>query len=72
VKSAAAVASPRAAKNAWKTASIRTRLDLMAEDEVLGLKTRAQVISATKRGNARIAEIDELLNASVTTDPLAG
>ncbi|MGN9913543.1 hypothetical protein ACTMTJ_39000 [Phytohabitans sp. LJ34] len=48
--------------------AIRTRLDLIAEDEVLGLKTRVQVISATERGNARIAEIDELLNASVTTD----
>ena len=31
-------------------ADIRTRLELMAEDEVLGLKTRAQVIAATKRG----------------------
>ena len=51
--------------------AIRGRLERMAEDEVLGLKSRAQVIAATKRGNARIAEIDELLNASVTTDPLA-
>ncbi|WP_431726930.1 recombinase family protein [Verrucosispora sp. TAA-831] len=51
--------------------AIRNRLDLMAEDEVLGLKTRAQVIAATKKGNARIAEIDELLNATVTSDPLA-
>jgi site-specific DNA recombinase len=38
---------------------------------VLGLKTRAQVIAATKRANARISEIDELLNATVTSDPLA-
>jgi len=51
--------------------AIRNRLEQMAEDEVLGLKTRAQVIAATKRGKARIAEIDELLNASVTSDPLA-
>jgi site-specific DNA recombinase len=29
--------------------AIRTRLGQMAEDEVLGLKTRAQVIAATKR-----------------------
>ncbi|MEV0611242.1 hypothetical protein AB0I61_33335 [Polymorphospora rubra] len=49
----------------------RRRPGRMAEDEVLGLKTRAQVIAATKRGNARIAEIDEVSNASVTTDPLA-
>ncbi|MDQ7905986.1 recombinase family protein [Phytohabitans sp. ZYX-F-186] len=51
--------------------AIRQRLELMAEDEVLGLKTRAQVIAATKRGNARITEIDELLNATATSDPLA-
>jgi site-specific DNA recombinase len=51
--------------------AIRNRLEQMAEDEVLGLKTRAQVIAATKRGNGRIGEIDELLNASATTDPLA-
>jgi len=48
----------------------RTRLEQMAEDEVLGLKTRAQVIAATKRADARIGEIDELLNATVTSDPL--
>jgi DNA invertase Pin-like site-specific DNA recombinase len=51
--------------------AIRNRLDLMAEDEVLGLKTRAQVIAATKRANARIGEIDDLLNATATSDPLA-
>jgi hypothetical protein len=51
--------------------AIRGRLDLMAEDEVLGLKTRAQVIAATKRANVRIEEIDDLLNATVTDDPLA-
>lgn len=52
-------------------AAIRARLDQMAEDEVLGLKTRAQVIAATKRGTARIDEIDQLLNATVSDDPLA-
>lgn len=46
--------------------AIRNRLDQMAEDEVLGFKTRAQVIAATKRGNARVAEIDERLNATAT------
>jgi DNA invertase Pin-like site-specific DNA recombinase len=51
--------------------AIRTRLDLMADDEALGLKTRSQVISATKRGMARIDEIDQLLNATVSDDPLA-
>lgn len=51
--------------------AIRQRLEVMAEDEVLGLKTRAKVIAATKRGNARITEIDELLNATASSDPLA-
>lgn len=51
--------------------AIGTRLDQMAEDEVVGLKTRAQVIAATRRGNTRVAEIDELLNANVTDDPLS-
>ena len=51
--------------------AIRRRLEQMAEDEVLGLKERAQVIAATRRANARIGEIDELLNSNVTSDPLA-
>jgi hypothetical protein len=34
-------------------------------------RTQAQVAAATSAGMARIAEIDELLNASVTSDPLA-
>jgi hypothetical protein len=44
---------------------------LVAEDEVMGLKTRAQVIAATKRGTARMDEIDQLLNVTVSDDPLA-
>ena len=60
-----------AADQGAERTAIRNRLEQMAEDEVLGLKTRAQVIAATKRGNARIGEIDELLNATVTSDPLA-
>jgi hypothetical protein len=35
------------------------------------LKTRAQVIAPTRRGNARIAQIDKLLNTAATDDPLA-
>jgi hypothetical protein len=38
--------------------------------EALGLKARAQVIAATKQGNARVVEIDELPHTSVITDPL--
>ncbi|HEX6682298.1 MAG TPA: recombinase family protein [Candidatus Limnocylindrales bacterium] len=51
--------------------AIRHRLEQMAEDEVLGLKTRDQVIAATRKATSRINEIDELLNTSVTADPLA-
>jgi hypothetical protein len=52
-------------------AAITGRLEQMAVDEVLGLKTRAQVNAATGRGRARIAEIDAALHANVITDPLA-
>lgn len=52
-------------------AAIRTRLKQMAEDEVLGLKTRDQVIAATRRAQARINEIDELLHVTAVSDPLA-
>ena len=34
-------------------------------------RTAGQVTAATRTGTARIAEIDELLNANVTDDPLA-
>jgi site-specific DNA recombinase len=52
-------------------AAIRTRLERYAVDEVLGNRTAGQVAAATRAGTARIGEIDELLNASVTSDPLA-
>ena len=51
--------------------AIRARLERMAEDEVLGKRTAGQVAAATRVGKARIAEIEELLNANVTDDPLA-
>lgn len=53
--------------------AIRTRLEQMARDEVLGRNdvTRAQVREATKAALERIAEIDQLLTSNVTTDPLA-
>ncbi|GAA3103999.1 DNA invertase Pin-like site-specific DNA recombinase [Kribbella aluminosa] len=50
---------------------IRDALDQLAADEVLKLRTRRQVQAGTKAGMARIAEIDEALNASVSSDPLA-
>ncbi|RNL94564.1 recombinase family protein [Micromonospora solifontis] len=52
-------------------ATLRQTLARMAEDEVLGLRTQEQVRAATRRANIRISEIDELLNVTVTDDPLA-
>jgi site-specific DNA recombinase len=51
-------------------ATIRKTLERMAEDEVVGLRTRAQVLAATRKANVRIGEIDELLNVTLTEDPL--
>jgi DNA invertase Pin-like site-specific DNA recombinase len=53
-------------------AAIRTRLERLAVDEVLGKRTPGQVAAATRAGMTRINEIDELLNATVAADPLAG
>jgi hypothetical protein len=50
--------------------TIRATLERIAEDEVVGLRTRAQVLAATRRATTRINEIDELLNVTVTEDPL--
>jgi site-specific DNA recombinase len=65
--------SPEVDADALRTekAAIRTRLEQIAEDEVLGLKTRAQVIAATRKAKARIEEIDQELTASLGEDPLA-
>jgi site-specific DNA recombinase len=52
-------------------AAIRTALERIAADEVLGKRTQGQVAAATHEAMARIAEIDEALNANVTDDPLA-
>jgi site-specific DNA recombinase len=52
-------------------AAIRTRLENMAAEEVLGQRTKGQVAAATRVGMARIAEIEELLNLTMTDDPLA-
>jgi hypothetical protein len=53
--------------------AIRTRLEQMARDEVLGRNdvTRAQVREATKAALERIAEIHQLVTAHVAPDPLA-
>jgi hypothetical protein len=52
-------------------AAIKDALKRMAADEVLGRRTAEQVTAATQAGMARVAEIDEQLNANVTDDPLA-
>jgi site-specific DNA recombinase len=52
-------------------AAIDSRLEQMAQDEVLGLKKRSQVIAATQVGNQRIEEIDQLLSTTISNDPLS-
>ncbi|MBX7266492.1 recombinase family protein [Micromonospora sp. Llam7] len=52
-------------------AAIAASLEQYAIDEVLQKRTQAQVNAATRAGQARIGEIDELLNATVADDPLA-
>jgi hypothetical protein len=52
-------------------AAIRVRLERLAVQEMLGEKTPGQVTAATRAGMARLAEIDEALNANIVDDPLA-
>lgn len=71
----ASASAPEADADALNTErkAIRQRLEQMARDEVLGRNdiTRAQVREATKAALERIAEIDQLVTASVASDPLA-
>ena len=47
-----------------KAAAVHANLEEMAADQALGLLTRAQMLAATERGNARLEEIaDELADA---------
>src|SRR6266545_14873 len=52
-------------------AAIKETLKRYARDEVLGKRTPEQVTAATLAGTERITEIDQMLNANVTDDPLA-
>ena len=54
-----------------EAASIRTNLDELAADRALGLVSRAQMIAATQRGNARLAEIGAQLAAAAGESALA-
>lgn len=54
-----------------EAASIRANLDELAGDRALGLVTREQMLAATRRGTARLAEIKAELDASPQTSPLA-
>ena len=54
-----------------EAAAIRRNLDEMAADRALGLVTRTQMIAATERGNARLAEITADLAASASGSALA-
>jgi site-specific DNA recombinase len=54
-----------------EAASIRTNLDTLAADMVGGLISRSQMLAATERGNARLAEISAELAAGANTSALA-
>ena len=54
-----------------EAAAIRRNLDEMAADRALGLVSRTQMIAATERGNARLAEITADLAASASGSALA-
>ena len=54
-----------------EAASIRANLDELAADRALGLVSRAQMIAATQRGNARLAEIAAQLAAAAAESALA-
>jgi site-specific DNA recombinase len=54
-----------------EAASIRANLDELAADRALGLVSRAQMIAATQRGNARLAEISGRLAAAAESSALA-
>jgi site-specific DNA recombinase len=54
-----------------EAASIRRNLDELAADRALGLVSRAQMIAATERGNARLAEITAELASAAETSALA-
>jgi len=54
-----------------EAASIRANLAELAGDRALGLIDRAQMIAATRRGNARLAEIAAALAAAAESSALA-
>lgn len=51
--------------------AIRVRLNEMAEDRVNGLITKAQMLTATAKGNARLADIEQTLQAAIVETPLS-
>lgn len=54
-----------------EAAAIRRNLDELAADRALGLVTRAQMIAATERGNARLDQISAALRDAGREDVLA-
>jgi site-specific DNA recombinase len=52
--------------------AIRANLDELAGDRALGLIDKSQMIRATERGRARMAEIDAQIAGAAQTDVLAG
>ena len=55
-----------------EAAAIRANLEEMGADRALGLITRAQLLAATGRGSARLAENGDLLADAARENVLAG
>ena len=55
-----------------ESAAIRTNLEEMSADRALGLITRAQLLAATGRGTARLAQIGDLIAGAARENVLTG
>jgi hypothetical protein len=54
-----------------EAAAIRTNLNELAADKALGLISRAQLITATTKGHARLAAIEAELQNAIVESPLS-
>jgi hypothetical protein len=65
-------AGPDVAQLREEYTAIRANLDELAADRAMGVIDRSQMIKATERGRARMAEIDAQIAGAAQTDVLAG
>jgi DNA invertase Pin-like site-specific DNA recombinase len=67
-----APAGPDVAQLREEYAAIRANLDSLAADRAMGLIDRSQLVAATERGRARMAQIDAVIASLAGSDALAG